>query len=56
MFSMCDPTVCQESQDVVTFEAQGGANQVVISQPPRSVDRKFLTPLSKNGAHPLCKL
>ena len=47
---------CQESQDVVTFEAQGGANQVVISQPPRLVDRKPSMPLSKNGTHPLCKL
>ena len=54
-FFSCDPTVCQESQDVITFEAQGGSNQVVISQRPRSADRKLSTPLSKKGTHPLCK-
>lgn len=54
-FFKCDLTVCQDSQDVITFEAQGGSNQVVISQRPRSADRKLSTPLSKKGTHPLCK-
>jgi hypothetical protein len=50
-FSKCDPTVCQDSQDVVTSEAQGGANQVVISQRPRSADCELSMPLSKNSTH-----
>lgn len=47
IFYACNPTLCQDSQDAVTVEAQGGADQVVISPRPRSADRKRSTPCLK---------